>query len=705
MKKINFLVFLLISLIGYSYTPMSNACIPAFRNSSDIISITKAMQSHQKSTSFYKINNPSIELTLSDGTSVKQTQINYLEDMTTGLDPGFDLGLFGGVPSSLSLYTRLVEDYQGIAFGTQALPNSDLESMIIPVGVKADSGKEITFSAEALNLPTNMKVFLEDKETSTFARLDETNSEYVITLPEALNGVGRFYLHLSENILTFITWDGSDSTDWNTAANWDTNTVPIITNTVVIPNTPSNQPVVSAATGAITYGLTIDSGASLTVNSGGSLIVSGDSTGNITYNLDIADTNWHLVSSPVVGGQYDDAWVTANSIASGTGSNRGIATYDNGTLDATTGHWRYFQAGSSTTTFATGVGYSTLRTASGTYNFTGTFPTENVTPAITQDHNHWNLLGNPYPSYLDIASFITENTSNLSEDYKAIYVWNGTSPTTGNYNSLTTGHIHPGQGFFINSNVASGTASITEAMQSHQTEVTFYRTSTTNPSIKLILSDDTHSKNTQIHYLEDTTKGLDPGFDLGMFNGTSSNLKVYTHLVEDNQGIAFGTQALPNSDLEAMVIPIGVKAAAGKEITFSVEALNLPTDLKVFLEDKEANIFTRLDEANSECQITINETLDDVGRFYLHTATSALIVDDVTLSTIYMYKSDISTLKIVGLPQGNTTVKLFNVLGKKIISTSFDTNVKDISLPKLAKGIYIAEIQTEVGKLNKKIIL
>ena len=154
-----------------------------------------------------------------------------------------------------------------------------------------------------------------------------------------------------------------------------------------------------------------------------------------------------------------------------------------------------------------------------------------------------------------------------------------------------------------------------------------------------------------------------------------------------------------------MVIPMGIKADAGKEITFSLETLNLPTDLKVFLEDKEANIFTRLDEANTNYTVTLSEALDGVGRFYLHTSASALTVSSPTLSTVHIYQSDISTLRIVGLPQGNNAVKLYNVLGKQVLNTSFDDNAKDISLPKLAKGIYIAEIQTEVGKLNKKIIL
>jgi len=38
--------------------------------------------------------------------------------------------------------------------------------------------------------------------------------------------------------------------------------------------------------------------------------------------------------------------------------------------------------------------------------------------------------------------------------------------------------------------------------------------------------------------------------------------------------------------------------------------------------------------------------------------------------------------------------------------TSFDaTTIEDISLPRLSAGIYIVDVQTETGKLNKKIIL
>ncbi|MEE9407730.1 MAG: T9SS type A sorting domain-containing protein [Polaribacter sp.] len=461
----------------------------------------------------------------------------------------------------------------------------------------------------------------------------------------------------------------------------------------------------------ISGNLTNNSSNAILVEAGASLIVTGTATGNITYNVAVSDTNWHLISAPVVGEQYNDAWVTTNSIPTSTldTGNKAIATYDNtsvdtdsdgaGTSDSATGHWRYFEGGTNVT-FGPGVGYSIKRTSGTNYAFTGTYPDGTKTPAISTNVSDWNLIGNPYPSNIDIATFITENTTTndfIADGFDAIYVWNGTA-----YTELTSGSIQPGQAFFIKSKV-DGTANITEAMQTTVTG-TFYKSS--NPSISLNLSNGTSTKKTKINYLDGKTASLDPGFDIGMFDGVASGIRIYTHLIENNEGIAFARQALPNSDLESLVVPVGVKAAANTEITISAEALNVPAGIKVFLEDKVTNTFTRLDETNSKYKITLTDAVNGVGRFYLYTTQSSLSIKDVALNGVSIFKSDASTIRIAGLPQGKTTVSLFNLLGKKVMTTSFEAKgVKDISLPKLATGIYFAKMQTETGKISKKIIL
>jgi hypothetical protein len=82
------------------------------------------------------------------------------------------------------------------------------------------------------------------------------------------------------------TWDGSSSTDWNTAANWSTNAVPTNSNDVIIPNV-TNNPIITSSSDEC-HNLTIQSGgvltsnngsykltaASITVDDGGSLVIS-----------------------------------------------------------------------------------------------------------------------------------------------------------------------------------------------------------------------------------------------------------------------------------------------------------------------------------------------------------------------------------------------------------------------------------------------
>ncbi|TXD54279.1 MULTISPECIES: T9SS type A sorting domain-containing protein [unclassified Polaribacter] len=501
-----------------------------------------------------------------------------------------------------------------------------------------------------------------------------------------------------------ITWDGSESADWATTNNWDTNTVPIASDNVIIPEV-TTAPIIGATTGAVVNDLTITEPDGIHITAGGSLIVAGSSTGNITYNIAVSD-QWHLVSSPVVGESYNDTWANANSIADGTGTNRGISTYQNGTRNETTGPWVYMQDGESKT-FDSGKGYSLKRASNGTYSFTGTYPNTAVNPTISTNINTWNLIGNPYPAYIDIAAFISENTvtnNNLADSFSAIYVWNPTSGETGAYKDLTTGYLHPAQAFFVNSKV-DGTASFTKALQSHEIGITFYKNS--NTSIDLVLSTGKSTKKTKINYLDDKTTGLDVGSDIGMFNGVASDIRIYTHLIENNEGIAFSRQALPKKDIESLVVPVGIKAAINTEITFSAKALHLPNDIKVFLEDRYTNTFTRLDAENNTYQVTLKAALNGIGRFYLHTkSNSVLNTDKFNLKNISIYKTDNFNLRIVGLPQGIATVKLFNMLGKQMIKASFTSNgVHDIYLPNLASGIYIVQIETATGSINKKITL
>lgn len=540
-----------------------------------------------------------------------------------------------------------------------------------------------------------------------------TTSEWTFGGNDALDGATCSTLSSTVNIgsfsITSTTWDGSDSSDWNTSANWN-NGVPTMGYNVTIPSGMPNEPSIGSSTGAKVNDIVVSVGAILTIESGGSLIISDTSSGNLTYNVNVSDTNWHSISSPVVGEQYDNTWVTNNNIVASTTpgktDNRAIGTYTNGP-DAD-GEWSYFQNGGGATTFNSGQGYSLKRTSSGNFSFTGTFPSTDPNPAITigqngtGNQNPWNFVGNPYPSYISIATLLTNNAANIDDAAEAVYVWNGTS-----YQALTTGHLAPGQGFFISSSAVSANLAIATSLQSHQTGVTFYKNKITHPTIDVLLTQDNTTVSTKINYLENKTTGLNPRFDLRTFGGRSKNLDISTCLVSNDNGINFMIQALPDNDYENLTIPLSIKSPLGKEVSFSINHQNLPEGLMVFIEDKEEKTITRLDELNSNYKITLNNNKDD--RFFLRTSindiSKTLRVNSTTLQNANVFFTSKQNLRITGINGNKIYIKMYNILGKRILSRQLSSgSVINVSIPKpIKQGIYIVNIETNDGTINKKL--
>ena len=583
----------------------------------------------------------------------------------------------------------------------------------------------------------------------TGSRSNQTNySDYKALLADensnwttvSSSGDGETLLAYSQEAFTINTtnWTGATSSVWNLAGNWN-NGIPTSSSLVTIPNV-ATSPIISSSTEAQVGNLTIDASEVLTINSansltingtltvngelnsnsGGSLIVKGTSTGNISYSRTLT-TNWHLLSSPVGSQDINTFTVTdvaTNAIAT-SGTNYGVAPYDNNGSA-----WAYYTLGTigAAGNFIAGKGYSALRTSAGDVTFTGTMPTNDVAISITDGTaNEWNLIGNPYPSYIPANSgadathnFLTINTADLHASFQAVYFWNGTSYAAVNHASGAR-FIAPGQGFFVNSIASGSTVDFTEAMQSHQTTDIFSKTKSGSswPEINVLMTDGATNKSTDIKYITGTTTGLDPGYDAGMFTGTSNAFSVYTHLVTDSEGIDFSLQALPDDDYENISVPIGFTSVSGKEITFSVNHSNLPTGLMVFLEDKVENKITRLDEENTNYKISLSSENKGVGRFYLRTSTTdlskTLSTDNFDLNNVKIYFSSKENLRISGLNSNtsNPNITIYNILGKTVFNKSFNSKpILDVTIPNtLNQGIYIVKIATSEGHITKKLFL
>ncbi|MDB2490855.1 T9SS type A sorting domain-containing protein [Flavobacteriaceae bacterium] len=493
-----------------------------------------------------------------------------------------------------------------------------------------------------------------------------------------------------------VNWTGSSSSDWASVNNWNGGSLPSSIDNIFIPSGLSNYPI---ATSAVTVN-------SVIMESGTSLIAQSTFTGTVTYNRTLATTNWYLISSPVEG-QDIDTFVAAEGLASGTnGSNLGLSDYNN-----TTPGWEYYQNGASGTgSFTSGDGRSIKLASTGDVSFTGTINTSDVTVAMTSNSNGFNLVGNPYPSYIagnenadGTNNILTINSANLTEN--TLWFWNQSTDSYNQINQASAAfQIAPAQGFFVSA-TGSVNLSITEAMQSHQGTESFQRL-TTRPEIELTLSNGTAIRNADIYYIEGTTTGWDNGYDSSIYGGITNEFAIYTHTVANGNGRDLGIQSLPDNNYENMIIPVGVNAEAGTAINIDAATNNFPTGINIYLEDKQDNSFTLL-EAGSNFSLTPENSLSGIGRFYLHTTSGVLSADNfATNNNISIYTSSKDNLRIAGVQNGTATVRLYNILGKEVLNTSFlGSGVNDIKVNDIPIGIYIVKLTTENGTLNRKIII
>lgn len=155
-----------------------------------------------KSSTKKNITKPELKLFINNGTTAKSTEIKYLENATIGLDIGYDAGVFGGVSSSFDVYTHLVSNDNNNYFGIQCLPNKNIEDYAVPVGIQLKEEKEVTFSINANNFDSSTNIYLEDRKTNSFIKMNTDNDTYKIILNQNDNGTGRFYIHTTAKTLS-----------------------------------------------------------------------------------------------------------------------------------------------------------------------------------------------------------------------------------------------------------------------------------------------------------------------------------------------------------------------------------------------------------------------------------------------------------------------------------------------------------------------
>ena len=463
---------------------------------------------------------------------------------------------------------------------------------------------------------------------------------------------------------------------------------------------------------------------------------SGSSTGNIDYNRYVnaeGTGEWDLIGSPLSDVSIYN-FVTNNTSGTATlamnGSAYAVGVYDNATDTWTNYTTATAGVNEAAGNFNLGEGYQMASVSGGTgiLKFTGTVASTTQTqPIINNDAansnagRRWNLVANPFPSYINgnddahsTNNFLTVNASKMDPPYVAIYGYDADGSGYTAYNHTLPSNaalrIAPGQAFMVASNnTSSDNVSFTTAMRTVLGGDDLIVGDDDYDSQEVVIklyNDETVIEEARFYFEDGLTLGLNPGYDAGAYNQSAA---IMSRLVEEDEGIGFVINAMGTESMNSAIIPLVINQEAYQDFKVVLFTQTIPENVNVYLEDNQQGTMTLLNEQDFE--LTPENTLSEVGRFYLHLSEGTFSIDEEVLTNnLNVFKVDQNnfiTVEGLAVQSRETSVKLYNVIGVEVLSTSLNnsTNTQTIATNGLASGVYVIKLQSGNNQLTKKLII
>jgi hypothetical protein len=221
-----------------------------------------------------------------------------------------------------------------------------------------------------------------------------------------------------------------------------------------------------------------------------------------------------------------------------------------------------------------------------------------------------------------------------------------------------------------------------------------------------LYNENTEIEETRFYFEEGLSLGLDPGYDAGAF---SQSAAIMSRLVEEDGGHGLVINAMGTESMNNAIIPLVINQEAYQDFKVVLFTHTIPDNVNVYLEDNQQGTMTLLNEQDFE--LTPENTLSEVGRFYLHLTEGTFSIDEEVLTNnLSVFKADYNsfiTIEGLAAQSGITDVKLYNILGMEVLSTSLNNNTNTQTIPTdgLASGVYVIKLQSANNQLTKKLII
>ncbi|MFZ4726899.1 MAG: hypothetical protein ACOYMD_15805, partial [Paludibacter sp.] len=581
---------------------------------------------------------------------------------------------------------------------------------VVPLGFYTGQANTFTIRlTQMTDFNSNTKIVL--KDNLLVKEFDLTSGNPYTFTSGVYSSMNRFSIlfkaqlfrsKTSGNWNEITTWESSyDNSSWNAAT-----TIP---NSNACSISVSNGQLVTVTENATAYSLNINPQGKLTLNSGKTLNdttfnILSDATGTGTFvdlnpegglavsgiiNVKqylISGRNWY-VSSPVTAASTSVIH-TASSVQS---YNEQTAAWsiESGLMVAMKGYVAVSPASSVSVTFT------------GTLNSGG--QSIGLTRHTGVAKEGFNLVGNPYPSYVNwesalsnvVTTFIKPsmwfrsrnagNTAYIFDTYNAL---NHTGTSNNNNLSIgVTANIPPMQAFWVKVDEAhsSGTLAFDNSMRLHQDQ-SISTNRLKSPAVenamqkvvRLQISNGTNCDETIVLFNANASNEFDDYDSQKMTNGNADIPEIYTMAGNEHLVINGLNNTTTNPD-----ISLGFTTA--KANTFTINA----TEISNF--DENTSVLLRDNLLNTEQELTINSVYEFTSeptttetRFSIIFKTKSITTEIANVDGyIDVYKNADNQL-IVKCKNKNCSddvVSIYNLMGEKLISKELSGNTTIINIP------------------------
>ena len=361
---------------------------------------------------------------------------------------------------------------------------------------------------------------------------------------------------------------------------------------------------------------------------------------------------------------------------------------------------------------------ATFQGSSAPVKFTGTVQTGTVNVTLRRVNNPWNVVANPYTSYISLSDFLSANAAVLDDSKVYVLAYNGLENnsywTYYNTNDAAGVYIAPGQGFYVAAKSDNATLTFTPSMRTIQGDDDFIdgrsvSVQNTVYKFKLNINSGDNNRHTKFYFrdTEAVSEDFDRAYD-GVLKEDGDNFKLYSKLITNSETEKLAFQTAPISSLSESSIAIGVNMTSGQQFTFSLKDVDIPQETLVYLEDRDKDTWTLLNDGNSYV-INTSETISGSGRFFLHfEPNDALSNKDIDLNEVGI-KAIHNTKQIIisGQLAEDTNVTIYDINGKTILKTTIDAfnTTNRIDVKNLITGIYLVQLNNNSQTVSKQILV